>query len=169
MGSILFKQGDGESRNRGVYIGSTTEEAVNKGNSRGSVLDVARALEKQGNSMKRGVDVTVPVDRSCSVMAVLEKEVEGLEEKIDCYKSTINRRNVMITRMKRKLDDKDEYMYIIQLFLPRQQHLFLPGGHTVRLIGLRYPPTLSCNQLTRIYHQLNYYPREVHYRGTTSR
>ena len=45
-------------------------------------------------------------------MAVLEKEVEGLEEKIDCYKSTINRRNVMITRMKCKLDDKDEYMYI---------------------------------------------------------
>ena len=81
MGSILFKQGDGESRKRGVYVGSTTEEAVKNGNSRGSVLDVARALEKQGNSMKHGVDVTIQVDRRCSVMAVLEKEVEGLERK----------------------------------------------------------------------------------------
>lgn len=110
MGSILFKLADGEARERRVYIGSTSDEAVSKRDSRGSALDVARAPEKQGNSMNRGVDVAIQVDRSCAVTAVLEKEVEGLEGRLDGCKSTINRRNVMITGMKRKLDDKDEYI-----------------------------------------------------------
>ena len=81
-GEHFIKQADGESRERSVHIGSTIEEAVNKRDSRGSTLYVARAPEKQGNSMKRGVDVAIQVDRSWSVTAVLEKEVEGLEEKL---------------------------------------------------------------------------------------
>ena len=61
-GQHFIKQADGESRKCGVHIGSTTEEAVNKRDSRGSALYVARAPEKQGNSMKCGVDVAIQVD-----------------------------------------------------------------------------------------------------------
>ena len=63
-GEHFIKQADGESRERSVHIGSTIEEAVNKRDSRGSALYVARAPEKQGNSMKYGIDVAIQVDRS---------------------------------------------------------------------------------------------------------